>query len=77
MINYYSRPGGAFVKIDTDTEVVSLTLNASTQKTLSVISNNPDYYNSTVSSSATWEVISQEVYDTNKNEVLNYLTGSI
>jgi len=77
MINYYTRPGGAFVKIDTDAEVVSLALNASTQKTLSVIFNNPDYYNSTVSSSATWDTISQEVYDINKTEVLNYLTGSI
>lgn len=77
MINYYSRPGGAYVKIDTDTEVVSLALNIPTQKTLSVISNHPDYYNSTVSSSATWEAISQELYETNKNEVLNHLTGSI
>lgn len=77
MTNYFIRPGGTYVKINTDTEVVSLTLNASTQKTLSVISNNPEYYNSTVSASAAWEVISQEVYDTNKTEVLNYLTGSI
>lgn len=77
MINYYSRPGGAYVKIDTDTEVVSLVLNISTQKTLSSIFNNPDYYNSTVSSSATWDVVNQEVYDINKTEVLNYLTGSI
>lgn len=77
MINYYSRPGGAYVKIDTDTEVVSLVLNISTQKTLSSIFNNLDYYNSTVSSSATWDVVNQEVYDINKTEVLNYLTGSI
>lgn len=77
MQNYYLRPGGTYIEINTDTESVSLALNIPTQKTLSVISNNPDYYNSAVSASATWEVVNQEVYNTNKNEVLSYLTGSI
>jgi hypothetical protein len=77
MTNYYLRPGGAYIKINTDTEVVSLILNIGTQKTLSTIFNNPEYYNTAVSSSATWETTSQETYEINKTEVLNYLTGSI
>ena len=77
MTNYYLRPGGAYIKINTDTEVVSLILNIGTQKTLSTIFNNPEYYNTTVSSTATWETTSQETYEINKTEVLNYLTGSI
>jgi len=77
MTNYYLRPGGAYIKINTDTEVVSLVLNINTQKTLSTIFNNPEYYNSTVSASAAWETVSQEIYEANKTEVLNYLTGSL
>jgi hypothetical protein len=77
MINYFIRPGGVYVKINTDTEIVSLVLNIPTQKTLSVISNNPDYYNNTISSSAEWTVTNQETYNVNKTEVLNYITGSI
>jgi hypothetical protein len=63
MTNYYIRPGGAYVKIDTTTEIVSLVLDISTQKTLSVISNNPDYYNSAVSASASWTTTDQTTYD--------------
>lgn len=77
MTNYYIRPGGAYVKIETDTEVVSLVLNMPTQKTLSSIFDNSEYYNSTVSASAAWEVSDQTTFDTNKTEVLNYLTGSL
>jgi hypothetical protein len=77
MTNYYLRPGGAYVEINTNTEAVSLVLNIDTQKTLSTIFNNPEYYNTTVSASATWETISQEIYETNKTEVLNFLTGSL
>lgn len=77
MINYFTRPGGAYVKIETDTEVVSLILNMPTQKTLSVISNNSEYYNATVSASTDWTISDQTTFDTNKTEVLNYLTGSL
>ena len=75
MINYFIRPGGAYIKIDTDTEIVSLVLNADTQKTLSVIANNPDYYNSTVSASANWPTSSQAIYDTNKDTVSQYISA--
>lgn len=75
MINYFIRPGGAYIKIDTTTEVVSLVLNISTQKTLSAIANNPDYYNNTISASASWPVSDQTTFDTNKTEVLNYLNS--
>lgn len=74
MINYFIRPGNAYVKIDTDTEIVSLVLNISTQKTISVIANNPDYYNSMVSASASWSVSDQSTFDTNKTEVLTYIS---
>lgn len=77
MINYFIRPGGAYVKIETDIEAVSLVLNIPTQKTLSFISNNPDYYNATVSASTDWPISDQTTFDTNKTEVLNYLTGSL
>jgi hypothetical protein len=77
MTNYYLRPGGAYIEINTNTEAVSLVLNIDTQKTLSTIFNNPEYYNTTVSASATWETTSQEIYETNKTEVLNFLTGSL
>ena len=75
MINYFTRPGGAFIKIDTDTEIVNLVLNMPTQKTLSVISNNPDYYNNAISSSADWPVSDQTTFDTNRTEVLNYINS--
>jgi hypothetical protein len=75
MINYFIRPGGAYVKIDTDTEIVSLVLNVDTQKTLSVIANNSDYYNSTVSASASWPTSDQTVYDTNKDIVTQYISN--
>lgn len=75
MINYFIRPGGAYIKIDTDTETVSLVLNIPTQKTLSVIINNSDYYNSTVSASAEWTVTDQVTYDTNRDIVLQDLNS--
>ena len=77
MTNYFIRPGGAYVKIDEEAQAVSLVLNANTQKTLSLIVNNADYYNNTVSSSATWELSDQTTFDTNKDIVLSHLTGSI
>lgn len=75
MINYFIRPGGAYVKINTDTQIVSLILNVPTQKTLSAIVDNAEYYNNTVSASATWTITDQATYDTNKTEVSNYLNS--
>lgn len=75
MINYFIRPGGAYIKINTDTQIVDLVLNVPTQKTLSVIINNPDYYNFTVSASAEWTVIDQVTYDTNRDIVLQDLNS--
>lgn len=75
MINYFIRPGGAYIKIDTDTEIVSLVLNVDTQKTLSVIANNSDYYNFTVSASANWPTTDQTTYNTNKDIVTQYLSN--
>lgn len=77
MSNYFIRPGGAYIKIDEDTQSVGLILNIDVQKTLSFIFNNPEYYNNTVSSSASWTVSDQTTFDTNKDIVLSYLTGSI
>lgn len=77
MTNYFIRPGNAYIKIDEDAQSVSLVLNADVQKTLSFIFNNPDYYNNTVSASASWTVSDQTTFDTNKDIVLSYLTGSI
>lgn len=75
MINYFIRPGGAYVRVNTDTQVVSLVLNVPTQKTLSAIMDNAEYYNNTVSASATWAVTDQATYDANKTEVSNYLNS--
>lgn len=75
MINYFIRPGGAYVKIDTTAEAVDLVLNVSVQKTLSSISNNLDYYNATVSASADWTVSDQITFEDNRNEVLTYLSN--
>lgn len=77
MSNYFIRPGGAYIKIDEDTQSVELILNANVQKTLSFIFNNPDYYNNTVSASASWTISNQTTFDANKDIVLSYLTGSI
>ena len=75
MINYFIRPGGAYVRVNTDTQVVSLVLNVPTQKTLSAIMDNAEYYNNTVSASATWTVTDQATQDANKTEVSNYLNS--
>lgn len=77
MTNYFIRPGGAYVRIDEEAQAVSLVLNASAQKTLSLITDNPTYYNNVISASVSWEVTDQTTFDTNKNIVLGYLTGSI
>lgn len=44
MINYYVRPDGAHVKVDTETKTVVNVLNIPTQKTISQIVNE-EYYN--------------------------------
>lgn len=44
MINYYVRPDGAHVKVDTETKMVVNVLNIPTQKTISHIVNE-EYYN--------------------------------
>lgn len=44
MINYYVRPDGAHVKVDTETKMVVNVLNIPTQKTISQIVNE-EYYN--------------------------------
>lgn len=76
MINYYIRPGNVFVEIDTDTKVITLVANMATQKTISIISNNLDYYNTAVTSSASWTVTDQTTYDSNKTTVLQDLNNS-
>lgn len=43
MINYYIRPDGAHVKVETELKQVTLALNISVQKTISYITN-PEYY---------------------------------
>ena len=75
MSNYFIRPGGAYIKIDSTTQIVDLVLNVDTQKTISSI-NDTTYYNNTVSASIDWTVTDQTTFDTNKNEVLTYITGS-
>jgi hypothetical protein len=76
MQNYFIRPGGAYIKIDSETKLVDLILNTDTQKTVSNM-NDIKYYDTTVSASAEWPTTDQTTFDTNRNEVLNYLTGSI
>jgi len=74
MSNYFSRPGGAYIKIDPSTEIVDLVLDANTQKTFSSI-NDPSYYNNTVSASTNWTVLSETDYNTAKTTVLTYLNS--
>lgn len=76
MQNYFIRPGGAYIKIDSETKIVNLVLNADVQKTLSSV-NDIKYYDNTVSASVDWTPTDQTTYNINKNEVLNYLTGSL
>ena len=75
MINYFIRPGGVYVKINTSTQDVDLVLDMSAQKTFSVITNNLDYYNSAVSASASWTTSDQTAYDLAKTNVLQYLNN--
>ena len=74
MSNYFIRPGGAYIKIDSTTQIVDLILNVGTQKTLSSI-NDVAYYNTTVSSSATWPELSETEYNASRTEVLTYLSN--
>jgi hypothetical protein len=76
MQNYFIRPGGAYIKIDSETKLIDLILNTETQKTVSNM-NDINYYNTTVSASVEWPTTDQTTFDTNRTEVLNYLTGSI
>ena len=76
MQNYFIRPGGAYIKIDSETKLIDLILNAETQKTVSNM-NDINYYNTIVSASVEWPTTDQTIFDTNRTEVLNYLTGSI
>lgn len=75
MINYFLRPGGAYVKIDESIQTVSIVLNLDIQKTVSFISNNPEYYNKTLNETTKWIRSDQSTFDTNRNEVLAYLNS--
>ena len=75
MTNYFIRPGGAYIKINTSTQDVDLILNLDTQKTFSVISDNPNYYNNAVSASASWTVTDETTYESNKSIVLQELNN--
>jgi hypothetical protein len=74
MSNYFTRPGGAYIKINPTTQIVDLVLNIGTQKTLSSI-NDAAYYNNTVSASAAWPELSETEYNASKTEVLTYLSN--
>jgi hypothetical protein len=74
MSNYFTRPGGAYIKIDPSTEIVDLILNVDTQKTYSSI-DDPTYYNNTVSASASWPTLNETDYNTAKTTVLAYLNS--
>lgn len=43
MINYYIRPDGAYVKVDTENKIITNVLDVPVQKTISQITN-PEYY---------------------------------
>jgi len=75
MINYFIRPGGAYIKIDTTTQVISIVINRATQKILSSISNNIEYYLSVIDASAGWQSIDQTTYEENKTIVLQTLNN--
>lgn len=75
MVNYFLRPGGAYVRIDEDTQTISLVLNLDIQKTVSFISNNPEYYNKTLNEVNKWTISDQVTFDNNRNEVLAYLNN--
>lgn len=70
MINYFIRPGDAYVKVDTETKTIDLVLNLTTQKTLSSLTGSVDYYNNIVSASANWATTDETTYNANKTAVL-------
>jgi hypothetical protein len=75
MINYFIRSNGAYVKIDTTTKAVDIVLNANNQKTLSLFTNNIDFYNTYVSVSAYWTTTDQTTFDNNKTSVLQAINN--
>lgn len=75
MINYHIRPGDTFVKIDTDTQIIDLVLNAPKQQTLSTIQNNQQYYDMTIQQAATWPTTDQATYESNRTAVLQFLSN--
>lgn len=74
MINYYIRPGQVFVKINTSTKQITNVINLPVQKTISTL-NNEDYYNTIMNQIQLWNVSDENTFNTNYNEVYNYLNN--
>ncbi len=62
MINYYTRPDGAHVKVNTETKTVVNVLNIPTQKTISQIDNEEYYNNMLPQFSSTYTPIDEATY---------------
>jgi hypothetical protein len=75
MINYFIRSNGAYIKIDTTTKTVDIVLNATNQKTLSLFTDNINFYNTSVSASVYWTTTDQTTFDNNKTIVLQAINN--
>jgi len=74
MINYYVRPDGAHVKVNTETKEVTLALSIPVQKTLSYI-NNPEYYDRMVLDLDKWPVSDEAAFTAAFNAIKVVLLG--
>ena len=74
MINYYVRPDGAHVKVDTETKVITNVLNIAVQKTISEISN-PEYYDRMAPEFANWTASDEAAYTAAFNAVKAAIPG--
>lgn len=61
MINYYVRPDGAHVKVDTETKVITNVLDIPVQKTISQITS-VEYYDRIAPELESWTVSDETAY---------------
>ena len=74
MIRYYLRPPSVYVKIDTEKINVTNVINSSDQKLIGEFSE-PNYVNQIIADSAKWATSDELSFNTQKTEVLSYLSN--
>lgn len=76
MINYYLRPDGTQVKVDSDNKTITNIVNKDNQKIIGHFTGT-DYYNrvSTDAVNLNWPLSDQSAYEASRDIVLQYLSS--